>query len=142
MRISNTTTTINGNIDNGNDARFCIRNVNSAVVGTDIETEVFTGKNCNISCTGTLTVTGATTINNNMTINGDLYLKNNTWHRSVDGVFRKYYATNEISYYCCDGTLEIQEMDTGDVTSAQPAFYVPTIRNSWGKLGQIMYIYL
>jgi hypothetical protein len=22
---------------------------------------------------------------------------------------------------------------TGDVTSAQPAFYVPTIRNSWGK---------
>jgi hypothetical protein len=89
--------------DNGNDARFCIRNVNSAVVGTDIETEVFTGKHCNISCTGTLTVTGATTINNNMTINGDLYLKNNTWHRSVDGVFRKYYATNEISYYCCGG---------------------------------------
>ncbi len=22
---------------------------------------------------------------------------------------------------------------TGDLTSAQPAFYVPTIRNSWGK---------
>jgi len=50
-----------------------------------------------------LTASGATTINNNMTINGDLYLKNNTWHRSVDGVYRKYYATNEISYYCCGG---------------------------------------
>ena len=46
----------------------------------------------------TTTINGST-----ITINGDLYLKNSTWHRSVDGVYRLYYATNEISYYCCGG---------------------------------------
>ena len=41
------------------------------------------------------------TITGNLTVNGDLYLKNGTWHKSIDGVYRTYYGANEISYYCC-----------------------------------------
>ncbi len=52
----------------------------------------------------TPTINGsAITWNGNTTINGDLYLKNNTWHRSFYGVYRLYYATNDISFYCCGG---------------------------------------
>jgi hypothetical protein len=39
----------------------------------------------------------------NTTIKGALKLKNDTWHTSIEGVYRTYYATNEISYYCCGG---------------------------------------
>ncbi len=43
------------------------------------------------------------TISDNLTVNGDFVLKSNTWHRSAEGVYRTYYATNEISYCCCCG---------------------------------------
>ena len=76
--------------DDGNDARFCLRNVQSAGVTTDIITEVFTVDNGYVTCTGYITS------------------GNNNWNRSSDGVYRTYYATNEISYYCCGG---IQQMD-------------------------------
>jgi hypothetical protein len=41
------------------------------------------------------------TMTGNLTVNADLYLKNATWHRSIDGVYRLYYDVNGISYYCC-----------------------------------------
>ncbi len=75
--------------DDGNDARFCIRNVQTAGVTTDVITEVFTVDNGNVSCTGYITS------------------GNNVWNRSSDGVYRTYYATNEISYYCCGGNSAI-----------------------------------
>ena len=55
--------------DDTDDARFCIRKVQSAGADPDIISEVFTVDNGNVSCTGTLT-TG-----NNLTVNGDLLYK-------------------------------------------------------------------
>ena len=74
--------------DDGNDACFCIRNVTS-VAYPDTATEVFTVDNGNVTCSGYITC------------------GNNVWNSSADGVYRTYYATNEISYYCCGGNRTI-----------------------------------
>ena len=71
------------------DARFCIRSISPYSTPNDTVIECFTVDNGNVTCTG--------------------YLKcgNNVWNRSADGVYRTYYATNEISYYCCGGNSTI-----------------------------------
>ena len=43
----------------------------------------------------------------NLTVNGYITSGNNVWNRSADGIYRTYYATNEISYYCCGGNSAI-----------------------------------
>ena len=54
-----------------------------------------------------VSIAGTLTTGSNLIVNGDLYLKNNTWHGSAEGVHRTYYATNEISCYCCGGNSTI-----------------------------------
>ena len=71
------------------DARFCIRSISPYSNPNDTVIECFTVDNGNVSCTGYLTC------------------GNNVWNRSADGVYRTYYATNEISYYCCGGNSTI-----------------------------------
>ncbi len=44
--------------DDGNDARFCIRNINS-VANLDGTTEALTVDNGNVSCTGNITISSA-----------------------------------------------------------------------------------
>ena len=43
------------------------------------------------------------TMNGNITYTGYLTSGNNVWNRSADGIYRTYYETNSISYYCCGG---------------------------------------
>ena len=47
------------------------------------------------------TITGSSTFNNTVSIGSTLSLANNIWNISADGVYRHYYGTNGISYYCC-----------------------------------------
>ncbi len=49
-----------------------------------------------ITCLSSFNVSGLSTLSNNLTVNGDLYLKNSTWHKSLDGVYRLYYGVNDI----------------------------------------------
>jgi hypothetical protein len=67
------------------DARFCIRSITPYATPNDTIIECFTVDNGNVSYTG-YTTSG-----------------NNVWNRSREGIYRTYYATNEISYYCCGG---------------------------------------
>ena len=53
--------------DDGDDARFCIRN-NKSTDNPDTVTEVFTVNNGNISNTGTLTIAGATTLSSTLSV--------------------------------------------------------------------------
>ena len=45
--------------------------------------------------------TTAINFNKNVTVNADLLLKNDVWHKSIDNVYRNYYANNSTSYYSC-----------------------------------------
>jgi hypothetical protein len=42
-------------------------------------------------------------VNGNTTINGNLILKNDTWHTSIDGIYRFYFAPNNTTYICSGG---------------------------------------
>ncbi len=53
---------------------------------------------------GNVSIAAALTTGSNFTVNGYITYGNNVWNRSADGIYRTYYATNEISYYCCGGT--------------------------------------
>jgi hypothetical protein len=71
-------------------------NMRSSTTQTTFDRRLFT-----VMPDGNTTINGTLIISNNLTVNGDLYLKNGTWHRSAEGVYRLYYGANEISYYCC-----------------------------------------
>ena len=49
---------------------------------------------------GSVSIAGTLTTRSNLTVNGYTILGNNVWNRSVDGIYRTYYGTNDISYYC------------------------------------------
>ena len=46
-------------------------------------------------------------VNGNVSYTGYLTSGNNVWNRSADGIYRTYYETNSISYYCCGGNNAI-----------------------------------
>jgi hypothetical protein len=56
---------------------------------------------------GSVSTAAALTTGSNLTVNGYITYGNNVWNRSADGIYRTYYATNEISYYCCGGNSAI-----------------------------------
>ncbi len=66
-------------MDDGDDARFCIRN-NKSTDNPDTITEVFTVNNGNISNTGTLSIAGATTLNSTLSVTGVTNLNSTTVH--------------------------------------------------------------
>ena len=73
-------------LDDNNDARFCIRSVNSAnSIALDTIKEVFTVDNGNITCTGKLT------------LNGELV--NGNWKMTNDSDFCRLYNNAGTSYF-------------------------------------------
>ena len=49
--------------------------------------------------------TGNLNVGGNATINGNLILKNGTWHTSIDGIYRLYFAPNSITFITIRRTI-------------------------------------
>jgi hypothetical protein len=91
-------------------------NGNSTVIGT-LTATTFSGSGASLtnlplsaySTTGndaSYVLKTGSTMTGNLTVNANLYLKNGTWHQSMDNVFRLWFDNNGPTYYSCGATTD------------------------------------
>jgi hypothetical protein len=81
--------------DDGDDARFCLRSINS-FSNPDIITEVFTVDNGNVSCVGTLNVSGTTRLNSATTLLSSLNVSGTTTLNNATTLLSPYSVVGNI----------------------------------------------